>query len=78
MKTTILCLILILSTASHRGHTTSINQQDEVIHAEHNLLQEETSVQETLLRSKRHSHLSICSFCCNCCKYKGCGWCCLT
>ncbi|XP_077312688.1 uncharacterized protein LOC143933612 isoform X2 [Lithobates pipiens] len=77
MKTTILCLILILSTASHRGHTTSINQ-DEVIHAEHNLLQEETSVQETLLRSKRHSHLSICSFCCNCCKYKGCGWCCLT
>ncbi|XP_040182777.1 hepcidin isoform X1 [Rana temporaria] len=77
MKTTILCFVLILSIACHRGHTTSTNQ-DEVIHAEHNLLQEETSVQETRLRSKRHSPLSICRFCCNCCKNKGCGLCCLT
>ncbi|XP_029115626.1 hepcidin-1 [Scleropages formosus] len=29
-----------------------------------------------LLRSKRQSHLSLCRYCCNCCKNKGCGYCC--
>ncbi|CAL8288592.1 unnamed protein product [Merluccius merluccius] len=29
------------------------------------------------LRQKRQSHLSLCHWCCNCCRYqKGCGLCC--
>ncbi|KAK3541194.1 hypothetical protein QTP86_016207 [Hemibagrus guttatus] len=31
---------------------------------------------EVLLRTKRQSHLSLCRYCCNCCKNKGCGFCC--
>nr|AMM63161.1 hepcidin [Bostrychus sinensis]QPF70051.1 hepcidin [Bostrychus sinensis]QPF70052.1 hepcidin [Bostrychus sinensis] len=30
-----------------------------------------------LVREKRQSHLSLCRWCCNCCRgYKGCGFCC--
>ncbi|XP_062394572.1 hepcidin-1 [Sardina pilchardus] len=29
-----------------------------------------------LFRTKRQSHLSLCRYCCNCCRYKGCGYCC--
>nr|XP_023668852.1 hepcidin [Paramormyrops kingsleyae] len=29
-----------------------------------------------LLRTKRQSHLSLCRYCCGCCKNKGCGYCC--
>ncbi|XP_032411666.1 hepcidin-1 [Xiphophorus hellerii] len=28
------------------------------------------------VREKRQSHLSLCRYCCNCCKNKGCGFCC--
>uniref|UniRef100_A0A8C6WJ67 Hepcidin n=1 Tax=Neogobius melanostomus TaxID=47308 RepID=A0A8C6WJ67_9GOBI len=29
------------------------------------------------VREKRQSHLSLCRWCCNCCRsYKGCGFCC--
>ncbi|KAM5132676.1 hepcidin [Mantella aurantiaca] len=77
MKTTALCVILILlSIVCHRGHTAAMN--NEVINAEDHLLKEESRLQEILFRSKRHSNLSICRFCCNCCKSKGCGLCCLT
>ncbi|KAB5532926.1 hypothetical protein PHYPO_G00125700 [Pangasianodon hypophthalmus] len=31
---------------------------------------------EVLFRTKRQSHLSLCRYCCNCCKNKGCGFCC--
>nr|QBA30289.1 hepcidin [Clarias gariepinus] len=31
---------------------------------------------EVLFRAKRQSHLSMCRYCCNCCKNKGCGYCC--
>ncbi|XP_010746187.1 hepcidin-1 [Larimichthys crocea] len=27
-------------------------------------------------RQKRQSHISLCRYCCNCCKNKGCGYCC--
>ncbi|KAL0984780.1 hypothetical protein UPYG_G00146810 [Umbra pygmaea] len=27
-------------------------------------------------RFKRQSHLSLCYWCCNCCRNKGCGFCC--
>ncbi|XP_076135706.1 hepcidin-1 [Alosa pseudoharengus] len=29
-----------------------------------------------LFRTKRQSHLSMCRYCCNCCRNKGCGYCC--
>ncbi|KAK7146718.1 hypothetical protein R3I94_009529 [Phoxinus phoxinus] len=29
-----------------------------------------------LFRTKRQSHLSLCRYCCNCCRNKGCGYCC--
>ncbi|KAF4076056.1 hypothetical protein AMELA_G00225950 [Ameiurus melas] len=38
-------------------------------------LAKETSP-EALFRTKRQSHLSLCRYCCNCCKNKGCGFCC--
>ncbi|KAJ7985336.1 hypothetical protein DPEC_G00351010 [Dallia pectoralis] len=28
------------------------------------------------LRVKRQSHLSLCRYCCKCCRNKGCGFCC--
>ncbi|XP_026226964.1 hepcidin-1 [Anabas testudineus] len=42
---------------------------------------QETSVASWMMlnhiRPKRQSHLSLCRWCCNCCKgYKGCGSCC--
>ncbi|XP_060756935.1 hepcidin-1-like [Neoarius graeffei] len=38
-------------------------------------LAKETSP-EVLFRTKRQSHLSLCFYCYNCCKNKGCGYCC--
>ncbi|XP_062841680.1 hepcidin-1 [Trichomycterus rosablanca] len=47
---------------------------------EHEQFWTETSAVETnpevLFRTKRQSHLSLCRYCCNCCKNKGCGFCC--
>nr|CAZ68137.1 hepcidin [Systomus sarana] len=31
---------------------------------------------QSLFRVKRQSHLSLCRYCCNCCRNKGCGYCC--
>ncbi|XP_026883461.1 hepcidin-1 [Electrophorus electricus] len=31
---------------------------------------------EVLFRGKRTSHLSLCRYCCKCCRNKGCGFCC--
>ncbi|XP_050986384.1 hepcidin-1 isoform X2 [Labeo rohita] len=45
-----------------------------------NELMTETSQEQTnplaLFRTKRQSHLSLCRYCCNCCRNKGCGYCC--
>ncbi|NXP43298.1 HEPC2 protein, partial [Leiothrix lutea] len=36
-------------------------------------------LQLTWRRRPRHSsHFPLCSFCCNCCKNRGCGFCCRT
>ncbi|XP_044274711.1 hepcidin [Varanus komodoensis] len=37
---------------------------------------ETSGLQVPLQRSKRSSHLAICTFCCGCCRQKGCGFCC--
>ncbi|XP_053123217.1 hepcidin [Hemicordylus capensis] len=43
------------------------------------ILAETSGLQTLLRRSKRfNSHFPICTYCCNCCKNKGCGYCCRT
>ncbi|XP_037532735.1 hepcidin-1 [Nematolebias whitei] len=41
---------------------------------------QDTSVESWMMpnhmRQKRQSHLSLCRYCCNCCRNKGCGFCC--
>ncbi|XP_018081975.1 hepcidin [Xenopus laevis] len=81
MKSTpICCLLLLLSLICYRGHSASLSGNE--IRVSGNQISEtameESNVLEPLIRSKRHSHLSICIHCCNCCKFKGCGKCCLT
>ncbi|XP_067303908.1 hepcidin-1 [Pseudorasbora parva] len=40
----------------------------------------ETAQEQTnplaFFRAKRQSHISLCRYCCNCCRNKGCGYCC--
>ncbi|XP_016110346.1 hepcidin-1 isoform X1 [Sinocyclocheilus grahami] len=62
-------------------------QTDDEHHVESEAPQEnehltETSQEQTnpnplaFFRVKRQSHLSLCRYCCNCCRNKGCGYCC--
>ncbi|XP_063293043.1 hepcidin-1-like [Pelobates fuscus] len=80
MKTLALCVLFLLSVLYNRVHSASlvknemINDADQVSDPEWS----ESNIMEPLLRTKRHSHLSICTICCNCCKKKGCNFCCLT
>ncbi|XP_030637712.1 hepcidin-1 [Chanos chanos] len=39
-------------------------------------LTERSMERPVYFRAKRHSHLSLCRYCCNCCRNKGCGFCC--
>ncbi|XP_068097631.1 hepcidin [Hyperolius riggenbachi] len=82
MRSITVCLVLVLlSTICYPSTCASIPGQYEVMDtAEHpdTLQTEESHNPLTLFRSKRHSHLSVCSYCCNCCKQKKCAWCCLT
>ncbi|KAE8594311.1 hypothetical protein XENTR_v10019574 [Xenopus tropicalis] len=76
----ICCLLLLLSFICHRGHSASLSGNEVTVTGNQipETQMEESNALEPLLRSKRQSHLSICVHCCNCCKYKGCGKCCLT
>ncbi|XP_071969083.1 hepcidin [Engystomops pustulosus] len=80
MKTLTLCLLLI-SILLHQGLSASITGNEMEKSAERLPLQqtENPRVQDYLLRMKRHSVLSICVFCCNCCRgSKDCVYCCKT
>ncbi|XP_069058169.1 hepcidin [Pleurodeles waltl] len=76
----LVCSLLCLSASAGGTRSISGTQRDSVDHSvslsEPAL--EEPSLLMSLLRTKRQSHLSLCSFCCNCCKNKGCGYCCRT
>ncbi|XP_005995729.1 hepcidin-1 [Latimeria chalumnae] len=37
-----------------------------------------SSLVPTFFRRKRHTHIAICLYCCNCCSNKKCGYCCKT
>ncbi|XP_018409872.1 PREDICTED: hepcidin [Nanorana parkeri] len=83
MKSTTLCLILILSAACHQGICASMKENENVDSAAQlgHPQMETADIKEStdfLARGKRHTGLHICIYCCKCCKYKGCGYCCRT
>ncbi|XP_063291872.1 hepcidin-1-like [Pelobates fuscus] len=86
MKYQILCVLILLSALSSKGHCASLNGK-QIMNSPDHITEPETeqsNIMGSLLRTKRQSHLSICTYCCNCCKRgrngksKGCGMCCLT
>ncbi|XP_053547209.1 hepcidin-1 [Bombina bombina] len=77
MKSAALCVLLILSLLCHTSYSASVMGKEMTNSADH-LIQsqmEESNILAPLLRTKRQSHLSICTFCC---KNKGCKFCCRT
>ncbi|XP_077312689.1 hepcidin-1-like [Lithobates pipiens] len=83
MKTTYLCLILILSTACQQGLCAFLqeNEKDDSSVQMVNPQMENADFKESaelLVRGKRHTVLHLCTYCCKCCRYKGCGYCCRT
>ncbi|KAM8927829.1 hepcidin-2-like [Pelodytes ibericus] len=83
MKLFVFCVLLLLSTLFNRSHSASL-KENEIMNSADTVAQpqmEESNILEPLRRTKRQSNLSICMYCCNCCKKskkKGCGFCCLT
>ncbi|XP_059364821.1 hepcidin-1-like isoform X2 [Carassius carassius] len=71
----IIACVCILQTAA-----VPFTQQTEDEHHVQNEHLTETSQEQTnplaFFRVKRQSHLSLCRYCCNCCRNKGCGYCC--
>ncbi|XP_026111567.1 hepcidin-1-like isoform X1 [Carassius auratus] len=71
----IIACVCILQTAA-----VPFTQQTEDEHHVQNEHLKETSQEQTnplaFFRVKRQSHLSLCRYCCNCCRNKGCGYCC--
>ncbi|XP_069803311.1 hepcidin-1-like [Dendropsophus ebraccatus] len=80
MKSLSLCLLLLLSLIAHQGLSASVMGNEIMNSADHltPYQSEETEVQTSFARSRRHTGLSICLYCCKCCKNKGCGYCCRT
>nr|QBF76327.1 hepcidin [Carassius langsdorfii] len=70
----IACVCILQITA------VPFTQQTEDEHHVQNEHLTETSQEQTnplaFFRVKRQSHLSLCRYCCNCCRNKGCGYCC--
>ncbi|XP_052473869.1 hepcidin-1 isoform X3 [Carassius gibelio] len=70
----IIACVCILQTAA-----VPFTQTEDEHHVQNEHLTE-TSQEQTnplaFFRVKRQSHLSLCRYCCNCCRNKGCGYCC--
>ncbi|XP_053545995.1 hepcidin-2 [Bombina bombina] len=80
MKSAVLCSLVILTIICHLSFSVSVMGNEMKYPADQLTKSEmdESNLLTTLLRTKRQSHLSICRYCCNCCKNKGCGLCCRT
>ncbi|XP_073513720.1 hepcidin [Phyllobates terribilis] len=80
MKSFTLCLLLILSLLIHQGLGASVRGNEIMDSADRLAMHqtEEPGVLAPYIRRRRHTVLSICSYCCNCCKNKQCGYCCRT
>ncbi|XP_053547087.1 hepcidin-2-like [Bombina bombina] len=77
MKSAVLCSLVILTIICHLSFSVlSDGGNTNLQNLEGGM--DESNLLTTLLRTKRQSHLSICRYCCNCCKNKGCGLCCRT
>nr|QNR87387.1 hepcidin [Hemibarbus labeo] len=77
----VIACVCILQTAA----VPFTQQEQDEHHEESHTPQENESWTETaqeqtnplaFFRTKRQSHLSLCRYCCNCCRNKGCGYCC--
>ncbi|XP_016089894.1 hepcidin-1 isoform X2 [Sinocyclocheilus grahami] len=70
----IACVCILQSAA------VPFTQTEDEHHVESETPPTETSQEQTnplaFFRVKRQSHLSLCRYCCNCCRNKGCGYCC--
>nr|AAR18593.1 preprohepcidin 2 [Danio rerio] len=55
----------------HHVESEELQENQHLTEAEHRLADP-----LVLFRTKRQSHLSLCRFCCKCCRNKGCGYCC--
>ncbi|KAM4651626.1 hepcidin-1-like [Discoglossus pictus] len=80
MKSAALCSLLLLSLLFHSSFSASMMGRDLVAPADQltEAHMDDSHLLAPLLRTKRQSHLSICRYCCNCCKNKKCGFCCRT
>ncbi|XP_052473866.1 hepcidin-1 isoform X1 [Carassius gibelio] len=79
----IIACVCILQTAAVPFTQVSVCAETTWTEDEHHVQNEhltETSQEQTnplaFFRVKRQSHLSLCRYCCNCCRNKGCGYCC--
>ncbi|XP_048357113.1 hepcidin [Sphaerodactylus townsendi] len=86
MKLQFICLIFLLLSMTTRSLCAFTIQtqvkkdlaSSEMHHIE-NGMTETSGMQALLRRSKRfNSHFPICTYCCNCCSNKKCGFCCRT
>nr|XP_060639845.1 hepcidin [Anolis sagrei ordinatus] len=82
MKLHLICVVFILLCAAVQN-LHAFTFQSEVQKDTDTLVEpvaETSGLHQGLLRRlKRHnSHLSICTYCCNCCRNKGCSFCCRT
>ncbi|XP_016319807.1 hepcidin-1-like isoform X2 [Sinocyclocheilus anshuiensis] len=66
----VIACVCILQTAA-----IPFTQTEDEHHVESETPQEQTNPL-AFFRVKRQSHLSLCRYCCNCCRNKGCGYCC--
>ncbi|KAL6109559.1 uncharacterized protein ACO6RY_12657 [Pungitius sinensis] len=80
--TLVLAFICILESSAV-PFTGQVHGQEEAgsndtpVAAYQEMSMESKMMPDHLLRQKRQSHLSLCRWCCNCCRsYKGCGYCC--
>ncbi|XP_060113941.1 hepcidin [Heteronotia binoei] len=86
MKLHLVCLIFVLLTVTTRSlwaFTVKSQIHKDLVSLEtHNAedgIAETSSLQALLRRSKRfNSHFPLCTYCCNCCSNKKCGFCCRT
>ncbi|XP_016319806.1 hepcidin-1-like isoform X1 [Sinocyclocheilus anshuiensis] len=67
----VIACVCILQTAA----IPFTQQTEDEHHVESETPQEQTNPL-AFFRVKRQSHLSLCRYCCNCCRNKGCGYCC--
>ncbi|XP_067413569.1 hepcidin [Emydura macquarii macquarii] len=82
MKLQVACVILILVIFSAENACSFQRQTEDpagLLTQPMEPAEETQGLQALLRRPKRHNtHFPICTYCCKCCRNKGCGFCCRT